>query len=40
MSFRADYVLPANGRTAMHMLGNAVPPLAARRVIEALRKAA
>lgn len=40
MSFRADYVLPANGRTAMHMLGNAVPPLAARRVIEALRNAA
>lgn len=40
MSFRADYALPANGRTAMHMLGNAVPPLAARRVIEALRNAA
>lgn len=40
MSFRDDYALPANGRTAMHMLGNAVPPLAAQRVIEALRKAA
>lgn len=40
MSFRPDYALPANGRLAMHMLGNAVPPLAARRVIEALRAAA
>ena len=40
MTFRRDYVLPANGRTAMHMLGNAVPPLAAQRVIEALRAAA
>lgn len=40
MTFRNDYVLPANGRTAMHMLGNAVPPLAARRVIEALKVAA
>lgn len=40
MAFPVDYVLPANGRTAMHMLGNAVPPLAAQRVIEALRAAA
>jgi len=40
MTFADDYVLPANGREAMHMLGNAVPPLAAQRVIEALRTAA
>lgn len=40
MTFPASYVLPANGRTAMHMLGNAVPPLAAQRVIEALLRAA
>jgi DNA (cytosine-5)-methyltransferase 1 len=39
MTFRDDYVLPENSRTAMHMLGNAVPPLAAQRVIEALRSA-
>jgi len=40
MTFPASYVLPANSRTAMHMLGNAVPPLAAQRVIEAMRAAA
>jgi DNA (cytosine-5)-methyltransferase 1 len=40
MTFRQDYQLPANSREAMHMLGNAVPPLAARRVIEALQEAA
>jgi len=40
MTFADDYVLPANGREAMFMLGNAVPPLAALRVIEALRTAA
>lgn len=40
MTFRDDYVLPENGRVAMHMLGNAVPPLAAQRVIEAFREAA
>jgi DNA (cytosine-5)-methyltransferase 1 len=40
MAFRDSYRLPANGREAMHMLGNAVPPLAAQRVIEALRAAA
>lgn len=40
MTFRRDYVLPANGREAMFMLGNAVPPLAAQRVIEALQSAA
>lgn len=40
MSFRPDYQLPARSKDAMHMLGNAVPPLAACRVIEALRAAA
>lgn len=40
MTFRRDYVLSENGRVAMHMLGNAVPPLAAQRVIEALQEAA
>lgn len=36
MAFRNDYRLPANSRDAMMMLGNAVPPLAARRIIEAV----
>jgi DNA (cytosine-5)-methyltransferase 1 len=40
MTFRGSYVLPPNNRDAMMMLGNAVPPLAAQRVIEALRAAA
>lgn len=40
MTFRATYQLPANGREAMHMLGNAVPPLAAMEVIKALRAVA
>lgn len=40
MTFPDSYVLPENSRLAMHMLGNAVPPLAAQRVIEALRAAA
>lgn len=40
MTFPASYVLPDNGRVAMHMLGNAVPPLAAQRVIESLAEAA
>lgn len=40
MTFRADYLLPDNNSVAMKMLGNAVPPLAAQRVIEALRAAA
>lgn len=40
MTFPNDYRLPDNGRLAMHMLGNAVPPLAAQRVIEALKAAA
>lgn len=40
MTWPASSRLPENGRVAMHMLGNAVPPLAAQRVIEALRAAA
>lgn len=40
MGFPAHYRLPDNGRDAMHMLGNAVPPPAARDVIVALRAAA
>lgn len=40
MGFPADYLLPANQRTAMHMLGNAVVPLVARDVINAIREQA
>ena len=40
MTFPETYRLPENGREAMHMLGNAVPPLAAAEVITALRAAA
>jgi DNA (cytosine-5)-methyltransferase 1 len=40
MAFPAHYKLPGNGREAMHMLGNAVPPTAARDVIVALERAA
>lgn len=40
MTFRDGYRLPDNSREAMHMLGNAVPPTAARIVIDALRQAA
>ena len=40
MTFRKSYQLPTNGREAMHMLGNAVPPLAAMEVVTALRAAA
>lgn len=40
MSFRDCYQLPASGKDAMHLLGNAVPPLAAQRVIQALQAAA
>jgi DNA (cytosine-5)-methyltransferase 1 len=39
MSFPKDYKLPRAAKAAIHMLGNAVPPLAAQRVIEALRAA-
>lgn len=40
MGFRASYQLPAKAKDAMHMLGNAVCPPAARDVIVALRAAA
>lgn len=40
MTFRDDYRLPERAKDAMHMLGNAVPPLAACRIIEALKEAA
>lgn len=40
MGFRDDYQLPTRDRDAMHMLGNAVCPPAARDVIDALRRAA
>ncbi len=40
MTFRDSYRLPENGRDAMMMLGNAVPPMAAREVITALMEAA
>ncbi|CAK9889166.1 DNA cytosine methyltransferase [Pseudomonas fluorescens] len=40
MSFPADTLRPDNHRLTMHMAGNAVPPLAGQRVIEALMKAA
>lgn len=39
-TFPDTYRLPDNGRDAMMMLGNSVPPLGAQRVIEALRAAA
>jgi len=39
-SFPADTLRPDNHRLTMHMAGNAVPPLAGQRVIEALLKAA
>lgn len=35
MSFPADTILPPQHKLAVHMLGNAVPPLAAQRIIEA-----
>ena len=40
MSFPVDTRRPDNHRLTMHMAGNAVPPLAGQRVIEALLKAA
>ena len=40
MGFPAHYRLPANKRDAMQMLGNAVCPPVARRIITALRAAA
>lgn len=40
MGFPADYVLPAQHRLAIHMLGNAVAPPAARDVLTAMLEAA
>lgn len=40
MSFRPDYNLPANHRDAVHLLGNAVPPIAAEQILTALQRAA
>lgn len=40
MGFPSSYQLPARGKDAMHMLGNAVVPVVACDVINALRKAA
>lgn len=40
MGFPDDYILPAKHTVAVHMLGNAVVPPAARDVIIAMRKAA
>jgi DNA (cytosine-5)-methyltransferase 1 len=40
MSLPADTKRPDNHRLTMHMAGNAVPPLAGQRIIEALMKAA
>lgn len=38
-SFPADTLHPDNHRLTMHMAGNAVPPLAGQRIIEALKNA-
>lgn len=40
MTFPEGYILPPNQREAMHMLGNAVAPIVARDVIQAIRAAA
>ena len=40
MSFPADTKRPDNHRQTMHMAGNAVPPLAGQRIIEAMLEAA
>lgn len=40
MGFDADYKLPADHKTAVHMLGNAVCPVVARDVILAIKEAA
>jgi DNA (cytosine-5)-methyltransferase 1 len=40
MSFPADTKRPDNHRLTVHMAGNAVPPLAGARIIEAVRAAA
>jgi len=40
MSFPSDTLRPDNHRLTLHMAGNAVPPLAGQRIIEALKAAA
>lgn len=40
MSFPSDVKRPASHKLTVHMAGNAVPPLAAQRIIEALKVAA
>ena len=40
MSFPSDTKVPNNHRLTVHMAGNAVPPLAAERIIKAVRSAA
>ncbi|MDB5967143.1 MAG: (cytosine-5-)-methyltransferase [Polaromonas sp.] len=40
MTFPASYILPTNQRAAIHMLGNAVVPVVARDVINAIKVAA
>ncbi|NMW25958.1 DNA cytosine methyltransferase, partial [Rhodanobacter denitrificans] len=40
MTIPPDYKMPAANKDSMFLLGNAVPPLGARRFVEALRKAA
>ncbi len=40
MGFRETYQLPAHGRTAIHLLGNAVPPGLAAHVLSEIRRAA
>lgn len=40
MSFPADTLRPKNHRLTMHMAGNAVPPLAGQKIIEAMMLAA
>ncbi len=40
MGFPDDYKLPERAKDAMHMLGNAVVPIVARDVIEAIRRTA
>lgn len=40
MGFRADYVLPGDHKSAVHMLGNAVCPVVACDVITAIKEAA
>ena len=40
MSFPRDIKRPKNHRLTVHMAGNAVPPLAGKRIIQALMEAA